>query len=65
MPGVPGPRRSAGQDLAAGPFELPTGPLSEWLDATCRITSAEAEMDGLNWDDFLLELLDDPGTPSE
>ncbi|MGR6968300.1 SsgA family sporulation/cell division regulator [Streptomyces cynarae] len=46
-------------------FELPTAPLSEWLDATYRIVSAEAEMDGLNWDGFLRELLDEPATPSE
>ncbi|MET7304828.1 SsgA family sporulation/cell division regulator [Embleya sp. NPDC005575] len=46
-------------------FEVPTGPLSNWIDATYRITSAEAEMDGLNWDGFLQELLDGPGTPPE
>ncbi|MBZ9645568.1 SsgA family sporulation/cell division regulator [Streptomyces sp. PSKA30] len=46
-------------------FEVPAAPLAEWLDATCRITSAEAEMDGLNWDGFLMELLDGPATPSE
>ena len=45
-------------------FEVPTAQLAEWLDATYRITSAEAEMDGLNWDGFLMELLDGPGTPS-
>ncbi|MFI6062877.1 SsgA family sporulation/cell division regulator [Streptomyces sp. NPDC051286] len=68
-PTLPGERPSSwllleSQEVEAL-FQLPTGPLSEWLDATYRITSAEAEMDGLNWDDFLLELLDDPGTPSE
>ncbi|MFF4353652.1 SsgA family sporulation/cell division regulator [Streptomyces sp. NPDC001530] len=46
-------------------FEVPVAPLAEWLDATYRVTSAEAEMDGLNWDDFLVELLDSPGAPSE
>ncbi|CCK24593.1 hypothetical protein BN159_0214 [Streptomyces davaonensis JCM 4913] len=47
-------------------FELPTGPLTQWLDATYRIVPAEREMDGLDWDGFLRELLDDaPGTPSE
>ncbi|GEC02720.1 hypothetical protein SSP24_03750 [Streptomyces spinoverrucosus] len=46
-------------------FEVPAAPLTEWLDATYRITSAEAEMDGLNWDNFLMGLLDGPATPSE
>ncbi|MGP4013479.1 SsgA family sporulation/cell division regulator [Streptomyces sp. 4N124] len=46
-------------------FEVPTAPLAEWLDATYQITSAEAEMDGLNWDGFLMELLGSPGTHSE
>ncbi|MFJ8361948.1 SsgA family sporulation/cell division regulator [Streptomyces sp. NPDC093984] len=46
-------------------FELPTAPLAEWLDATYRTVSAEAEMDGLNWDGFLRELLDEPAAPSE
>ncbi|GGN91185.1 hypothetical protein GCM10011579_087790 [Streptomyces albiflavescens] len=46
-------------------FEVPTAPLAQWLDATYRITSAEAEMDGLNWDAFLMELLDGPGAPTE
>ncbi len=46
-------------------FELPTGLLAEWLEATYRITPAEAEMDGLNWDGFLLQLLDGPAAPSE
>jgi hypothetical protein len=45
-------------------FEVPTAPLAEWLDATYRIISSEAEMDGLNWDGFLMELLDGPGAPS-
>ncbi|MFF2518595.1 SsgA family sporulation/cell division regulator [Streptomyces sp. NPDC058086] len=46
-------------------FEVPVAPLAEWLDATYRITSAETEMDSLNWDDFLVELLDGPGAPPE
>lgn len=46
-------------------FEVPTGPLSEWLDATYRITSTEAELDGLDWDGFLLELVGGPGMPPE
>ncbi|BBJ47017.1 hypothetical protein SSPO_097350 [Streptomyces antimycoticus] len=29
-------------------FEVPIAPLAEWLNATYRITSAEAEMDGLD-----------------
>ncbi|WEP00879.1 SsgA family sporulation/cell division regulator (plasmid) [Streptomyces sp. FXJ1.172] len=45
-------------------FELPTAQLGEWLDATYRIASAETELDGLNWDGFLIELLGGPGTPS-
>lgn len=68
-PTLPGERPSSwllleSQEVEAL-FELPTAPLAEWLDATYRITSAEAEMDGLNWDDILLELLDGPGAPSE
>jgi hypothetical protein len=46
-------------------FEVPIAALAVWLDTTYQITSAEAELDGLNWDDFLMELLDDPGAPSE
>lgn len=46
-------------------FEVPAAPLAQWLDATYRITSAEAEMDGLNWDGFLRQLLDGPVTSSE
>ncbi|GHK05553.1 SsgA family sporulation/cell division regulator [Streptomyces sp. NPDC003753] len=46
-------------------FEIPTAPLAEWLDATYRVVSAETEMDGLNWDGFLMELLDGPQAPSE
>lgn len=42
-------------------FEVPVAPLAEWLDATYRVTSAEAEMDGLDWENFLVELLDGPG----
>ncbi|MGW1625980.1 SsgA family sporulation/cell division regulator [Streptomyces sp. NPDC002172] len=46
-------------------FEVPTAELAEWLDATYRITSAETELDGLNWDGFLRELLGGPAAPSE
>jgi hypothetical protein len=46
-------------------FEVPAAPLAEWLDATYRIASAEAEMEGLNWDGLLTELLDGSGAPSE
>ncbi|MGW2936276.1 hypothetical protein ACWDA7_31500 [Streptomyces sp. NPDC001156] len=46
-------------------FEVPVAALAVWLDTTYQITSAEAELDGLNWDDFLMELLDSPGAPSE
>ncbi|MER5924431.1 SsgA family sporulation/cell division regulator [Streptomyces mirabilis] len=46
-------------------FEVPVAPLAEWLDATYRVTSAEAEMDGLDWENFLVELLGGPGAPSE
>ncbi|MEU0945583.1 SsgA family sporulation/cell division regulator [Streptomyces canus] len=46
-------------------FEVPAAPLAQWLDATYRITSAETEMDGINWDGFLSDLLDDPTPPSE
>ncbi|MET8809098.1 SsgA family sporulation/cell division regulator [Streptomyces sp. NPDC004546] len=46
-------------------FEVPVAPLAEWLDATYRITPAEAEMDGLDWDGFLRELLDGPGKALE
>ncbi|MER5204095.1 SsgA family sporulation/cell division regulator [Streptomyces sp. NPDC002825] len=45
-------------------FEVPAAPLTEWLDATYRIVAAETEMDGLNWDAFLRDLLDGPGTPA-
>ncbi|SEO96609.1 Streptomyces sporulation and cell division protein, SsgA [Actinacidiphila rubida] len=38
-------------------FELRTAPLKGWLDTTYRVTSADAEMDGLNWDDILGTLL--------
>ncbi|MFF9623865.1 SsgA family sporulation/cell division regulator [Streptomyces griseosporeus] len=44
-------------------FELPTAELTEWLDATYRVTSAEREMDVLDWDGFLLGLLGGPGAP--
>ncbi|MFE0450287.1 SsgA family sporulation/cell division regulator [Streptomyces sp. NPDC058914] len=46
-------------------FEVPAAPLAQWLNATYLITPAETEMDGLDWDGFLRELLDDPATPSE
>ncbi|MFE2969763.1 SsgA family sporulation/cell division regulator [Streptomyces sp. NPDC059340] len=46
-------------------FDVPVAPLAEWLDATYRVTSAEAEMDGLDWENFLVDLLDGPGAPSE
>ncbi|MET7759244.1 hypothetical protein ABZT27_31765 [Streptomyces sp. NPDC005389] len=42
---------------------MPTEPLTERLDATYRTVTAQAEMDGLNWDGFLAELLDAPGAP--
>ncbi|MFJ7495178.1 SsgA family sporulation/cell division regulator [Streptomyces sp. NPDC097727] len=45
-------------------FELPTAQLAEWLDVTYRIVSAETELDRLNWDGFLMELLDGPGAQS-
>ncbi|WP_406430472.1 SsgA family sporulation/cell division regulator [Streptomyces sp. NBC_01589] len=68
-PTLPGERPSSwllleSQEVEAL-FELPTTPLAEWLDATYRATSAATEMDGLNWDAFLLELLDGPGMRSE
>jgi hypothetical protein len=43
-------------------FELPIPALAAWLESTYRITSADAEMDGLDWDGFLAEVLDDPET---
>ncbi|MFI8454681.1 SsgA family sporulation/cell division regulator [Kitasatospora sp. NPDC085464] len=46
-------------------FELPTGPLAAWLDATYRIVPAEAELEGIGWDAFLHGLLDHPGAPPE
>ncbi|MFJ8948048.1 SsgA family sporulation/cell division regulator [Streptomyces sp. NPDC102395] len=46
-------------------FEVPAAPLAKWLDATYRITPAEAEMDGLDWDDLLVDLLDSPGEASD
>ncbi|WP_151483130.1 SsgA family sporulation/cell division regulator [Streptomyces albicerus] len=46
-------------------FEVPAAPLTEWLEATYRITSAAAEMDSLNWDGFLMDLLDGPAAPPE
>ncbi|WP_225839566.1 SsgA family sporulation/cell division regulator [Streptomyces sp. NK08204] len=41
-------------------FEVPTAPLAEWLEATYRVVPAEAELDDLNWDGFLMDLLDGP-----
>lgn len=55
---APGVRGGGGH--VRGPVE----PLKEWLDATYRIVAAEVEMDGLNWDGFLMNLLDGPGTSS-
>jgi len=46
-------------------FEVPIPPLADWLAATYRIVSAEAEMTGLDWDGFLRELLDDPEAAAE
>ncbi|MBO1329995.1 SsgA family sporulation/cell division regulator [Streptomyces sp. VRA16 Mangrove soil] len=46
-------------------FELPTERLADWLAATYLIASAEAELDGLNWDGFLRDLLDAPEPPPE
>ncbi|MEU3415378.1 SsgA family sporulation/cell division regulator [Streptomyces sp. NPDC006658] len=68
-PALPGERPSSWllletQEVEAL-FELPTAELAEWLDATYRITSAETEMDALDWDGFLLELTGDPETPGE
>ncbi|MFF0410678.1 SsgA family sporulation/cell division regulator [Kitasatospora sp. NPDC004745] len=45
-------------------FEVPTAPLAAWLDATYRITPAEAELTGLDWDGSLRRLLDGPGAPT-
>jgi hypothetical protein len=45
-------------------FEVPTVPLTQWLDATYRIAPAETEMAGLNWDGFLRQLLDGPVAPT-
>ncbi|MFF7369716.1 SsgA family sporulation/cell division regulator [Streptomyces tricolor] len=44
-------------------FELPTAELTEWLDTTYRIAPADTEMDGLDWDGFLLGLTGGPGMP--
>ncbi len=67
-PTLPGERPSSWLLLESAEvealFELPTEPLAEWLDATYRTVAAGAEMDGLNWDGFLMDLLDGPGTPS-
>ncbi|GAA2217284.1 SsgA family sporulation/cell division regulator [Streptomyces nogalater] len=66
-PTLPGERPSSwllleSQEVEAL-FEVPTAELREWLDATYRITSAETEMDGLDWDGFLLGLMGGPGAP--
>ncbi|MEU5686051.1 hypothetical protein [Streptomyces venezuelae] len=45
-------------------FELPTTPLTAWLDATHAAVPAEAETAGLDWDGFREELLDGPRSPS-
>ncbi|MGW1029966.1 SsgA family sporulation/cell division regulator [Streptomyces sp. NPDC002577] len=45
-------------------FEVPRAPLAEWLEATYQVVPAEAEWDGLNWGDFLMDLLDGPGAVS-
>jgi hypothetical protein len=68
-PTLPGERPSSWllleSDEAEALFELPTTELAEWLDATYRVTPAETEMDGLDWDDFLLGLLGGPAVPGE
>ncbi|GAA3592917.1 SsgA family sporulation/cell division regulator [Streptomyces osmaniensis] len=46
-------------------FEVPAAPLAQWLDATYLVTPAETEMDGLNWDGFLRDLIDDPAAAPE
>ncbi|MFB7978510.1 SsgA family sporulation/cell division regulator [Streptomyces vinaceus] len=45
-------------------FEVPTRRLAAWLEATYRLVPAEAEWGGLNWDGFLMELLDGPDAGS-
>ncbi|GAA2195969.1 MULTISPECIES: SsgA family sporulation/cell division regulator [Streptomyces] len=66
-PTLPGERPSSwllleSQEMEAL-FELPTAELTEWLDATYRIAPADTEMDGLDWDGFLLGLMGGPGMP--
>ncbi|WP_338704129.1 SsgA family sporulation/cell division regulator (plasmid) [Streptomyces sp. Q6] len=65
-PMAPGERRSAWLLLESTEeealLEVPIPPLADWLDATYRIVSAEREMAGLDWDGFLMELLDGPET---
>ncbi|CAL9280445.1 SsgA family sporulation/cell division regulator [Streptomyces sp. SudanB182_2057] len=68
-PTLPGERPSSWllletQELEAL-FELPTAELAEWLDATYRIAPAGTELDGLDWDGFLLGLTGGPGVPGE
>ncbi|WP_031010088.1 SsgA family sporulation/cell division regulator [Streptomyces sp. NRRL F-5727] len=46
-------------------FEVPTEPLTAWLEATYRIVAADVEMEGLNWDGFLRNLLGSPETPAD
>ncbi|MET7518951.1 SsgA family sporulation/cell division regulator [Streptomyces sp. NPDC005480] len=63
-PTLPGERASswlmlASQEIEAL-FEVPTASLTEWLDATYRVTPPETEMAGLDWDGFLMELLNGP-----
>ncbi|MFD7134887.1 SsgA family sporulation/cell division regulator [Streptomyces sp. NPDC059894] len=67
-PTLPGERPSSWLPLESREvealFEVPTAPLAEWLEATYRITSAEAETAGLNWDGFLRDLLSGPEAPA-
>lgn len=42
-------------------FEVPTAELAQWLDATYRAVPPEAELAGLDWDNFLTELTGGPG----
>ncbi|MFE2856539.1 SsgA family sporulation/cell division regulator [Streptomyces lavendulae] len=41
-------------------FEVPTARLAAWLAATYRIVPAEVELGPLDWDGFLMGLLDGP-----
>ncbi|MFF2328630.1 MULTISPECIES: SsgA family sporulation/cell division regulator [unclassified Streptomyces] len=40
-------------------FELPIPPLREWLAESYRIAPPEAETDGMDWDAFIAQVLDD------